>query len=92
MLNHKELMHNRWTCCPMRALTQAILDLIVHTDLEFDGSYMKHINTEFEYISNAHNIQNIEHNMVHRHHDLDLNQEYFHCFTFMTGRHIRATV
>ena len=63
-----------------------------YTDLEFDGSYMKHIDIEFEHISNAHNMQNIKHNMVHRHHDLDLNQEYFHCFKIMTGRHIRATV
>ena len=55
--NHKELMHKVWECCPERALTQAILDIIVHTDLDFDESYVKHVGVEF-HITN-HNIQNI---------------------------------
>ena len=48
----------------MRALTEAISDIIVHTDLEFDGSNMKHIDMEFNNINNAYNIQNIENNKV----------------------------
>ena len=41
---------------------------------------MKHIDMEFHNINNAHNIQNIEHNMVHRHRDPDLNKEFFLLF------------
>ena len=43
----------------MWALTQAILDIIVHTDLKFDGSYGKHMNVEINEIIKHHNIQNI---------------------------------
>lgn len=41
------------------ALTQAILDLIVHIDLEFERSYVKHIDVEIHKINKPHNIQNI---------------------------------
>ena len=57
--NHKELMHKVWECSPMRVLTQAILDIIVHTDLDFDESNVKHVGVEFHMINKPHNIQNI---------------------------------
>ena len=52
-------MHKVWECCPVRALTQGILDIIVHSDLEFDESYVKHVGVECHMINKAHNIQNI---------------------------------
>ena len=52
-------MHKVWECSPMRVLTQAILDIIVHNDLYFDESNVKHVGVEFHMINKPHNIQNI---------------------------------
>lgn len=38
------------------ALTQAILDLIVHIDLEFERSYVKHIDVEIHNINKPHDL------------------------------------
>ena len=48
-----------WKCCPLRALSQAILNIIVHTDIQFDRSFVRLIVLEFYKINKHHNLQNV---------------------------------
>lgn len=61
----------------MRAMSQAILDIIVHRDLELDRSKVKHIDMEFHKTNKPHYTENITGYMVSITHDC---------------RHITATI